>query len=149
MTLLRGLPGSGKSTKAAGMAAMGATVLTTDDFFTGQDGVYRCVALGLVAAPPECCCLRCLAVFVLRCNLQATANTGCSQNIASSIPLYAFCLSWDQSKIGEAHAVRTRCCRCGIFIRVFQTVFVDRIATLCVLPTVLLIACWLTQRIAG
>lgn len=102
----------------------------------------RCTARVLLLAVSGCVC-------ATMQYLQATANTGCSQNIASSIPLYAFCLSWDQSKIGEAHAVRTRCCRCGIFIRVFQTVFVDRIATLCVLPTVLLIACWLTQRIAG
>lgn len=38
--VLRGLPGSGKSTLAR-EAYPGATVVSADDFFAGEDGVYR------------------------------------------------------------------------------------------------------------
>jgi hypothetical protein len=46
--IMRGLPGSGKSTRAHEIAmgamvqgAQGAVICSTDDFFVGSDGVYR------------------------------------------------------------------------------------------------------------
>jgi len=42
MTIMRGLPGSGKSTKAKKIAAeTGAIIVSADNFFVGHDGVYR------------------------------------------------------------------------------------------------------------
>lgn len=42
LTLVRGLPGSGKTTRAATFAARkGGAMVSADDFFTGSDGVYR------------------------------------------------------------------------------------------------------------
>lgn len=40
--VLQGVPGSGKSTVAKHLqAATGAVICSTDDYFTGADGVYR------------------------------------------------------------------------------------------------------------
>ena len=42
LTLVRGLPGAGKTTKAQAFAAKsGAALVSADDHFTGADGVYR------------------------------------------------------------------------------------------------------------
>jgi predicted kinase len=42
LLILQGLPGSGKSTIARALAtAFQAVICSTDDFFTGSDGVYR------------------------------------------------------------------------------------------------------------
>lgn len=42
LIIMRGLPGSGKSTKARALAEQhGGQVFSTDDYFVGADGVYR------------------------------------------------------------------------------------------------------------
>jgi hypothetical protein len=42
LTVVRGLPGSGKTTRAESISAKtGAALVSADDFFTGEDGVYR------------------------------------------------------------------------------------------------------------
>lgn len=49
--LVRGLPGSSKSTTAA---RMGVAVVSADDFFVGEDGVYRFNPKDLGAAHSMC-----------------------------------------------------------------------------------------------
>lgn len=39
--ILRGIPGSGKSTYAKTIAPESAVICSADDFFVGKDGVYR------------------------------------------------------------------------------------------------------------
>jgi 2',3'-cyclic-nucleotide 3'-phosphodiesterase len=53
LVIMRGLPGSGKSTKARRLAEESGrdyVILSTDDFFVGGDGVYRFDAKRIVAA---------------------------------------------------------------------------------------------------
>lgn len=49
--LIRGLPGSGKSTLAA---ALGAPVFSADDYFVGDDGVYRFEPADIAEAHAQC-----------------------------------------------------------------------------------------------
>ena len=42
LTIVRGLPGAGKTTCAQSISSKtGAALVSADDFFTGEDGVYR------------------------------------------------------------------------------------------------------------
>lgn len=52
--ILRGVPGSGKSTFAKNIDTDTAVICSADDFFVGEDGVYRFDASKISQAHKEC-----------------------------------------------------------------------------------------------
>jgi predicted kinase len=54
-TFVRGLPGAGKTTTAAEWAShVGGTLVSADDFFVGEDGIYRFDGSKLTEAHEAC-----------------------------------------------------------------------------------------------
>lgn len=100
VTILSGLPGSGKSTWAR---RQGAIVVSADHFFTGTDGVYRFDPALIGAAHGAC--LRNFADLVVASGVDHVIVDNTNLSAVEIAPYYALAQAYGR----EVKVLRVRC----------------------------------------